>query len=311
MSNSIGSEDRRPRRTPGEERTASEQRAAETSPSQLGRPEPGTEATPVYDATQARGTGGGAVPGGSVADTDTRTLDTRDTDLRNRDARDRNFGEPSAEREYTPETRTADLSHTDPGLATREIAVAREKEAFGGVKVGSAFFGWLAATGMAVLLTALVAAAGTAVGLATNTDVNAAVGQAASDQTVGIVGIIVLLVILFVSYYSGGYVAGRMARFNGAKQGIMVWVWALIAAVVVAVLGLIAGERFNILARLNSFPRIPVNEGQLTTTGIIAAVVVAAVALVGAVLGGLAGMHFHRKVDRAGFTPAAAEHEER
>jgi hypothetical protein len=91
----------------------------------------------------------------------------------------------------------------------------------------------------------------------------------------------------------------------------MVWVWALIAAVVVALLGLIAGERFNILARLNSFPRIPVNEGQLTTTGIIAAVVVAAVALVGAVLGGLAGMHFHRKVDRAGFTPAAAEHEER
>lgn len=311
MSNSIGSEDRRPRRTPGEERTASEQRAAETSPSQLGRPEPGTEATPVYDATQARGTGGGAVPGGSGADTDTRTLDTRDTDLRNRDARDRNFGEPSAEREYTPETRTVDLSHTDPGLATREIAVAREKEAFGGVKVGSAFFGWLAATGMAVLLTALVAAAGTAVGLATNTDVNAAVGQAASDQTVGIVGIIVLLVILFVSYYSGGYVAGRMARFNGAKQGIMVWAWALIAAVVVAVLGLIAGERFNILARLNSFPRIPVNEGQLTTTGIIAAVVVAAVALVGAVLGGLAGMHFHRKVDRAGFTPAGAEHEER
>lgn len=303
MSNSIGSEDRRPRRTPGE------QRAAETSPSQPGPAEPGTEATPVYDATQARGTGGGTVTGGSAADTDTRTLDTRDTDLRNRGARDGDLREPSAEREYTPETRTADMSHTDPGLATREIAAAREKEAFGGVKVGSAFFGWLAATGMAVLLTALVAAAGTAVGLATNTDVNVAVGQAASDQTVGIVGIIVLLVILFVSYYSGGYVAGRMARFNGAKQGVMVWVWALIAAVVVALLGLIAGERFNILARLNSFPRIPVNEGQLTTTGIIAAVVVAAVALVGAVLGGLAGMHFHRKVDRAGFTPTAEDEE--
>jgi hypothetical protein len=230
--------------------------------------------------------------------------------MRDRGDRTRAPREPSAEREYTPETHTADVTPADPGLTTREIAVAREKEAFGGVKVGSAFFGWLAATGMAVLLTALVAAAGTAVGLATNTDVNAAVGQAASDQTVGIVGIIVLLVILFVSYYSGGYVAGRMARFNGAKQGIMVWIWALIAAVVIAVLGLIAGERFNILARLNSFPRIPVNEGQLTTTGIIAAVVVAAVALVGAVLGGLAGMHFHRKVDRAGFMPAA-DHEER
>ncbi|HKU02967.1 MAG TPA: TIGR04086 family membrane protein [Arthrobacter sp.] len=209
----------------------------------------------------------------------------------------------SAEREYRPAPTTA-TPVVDPMLADRETAVARQKERFGGIKVGSAFFGWLAATGMAVLLTALVAAAGTAVGLANNTDVNEAVNQAAQNSgTVGLVGIIVLLVILFLSYYCGGYVAGRMARFNGAKQGLMVWVWALIAAIVVAILGLVAGQQFNVLANLNSFPRIPINEGQLTTTSIIAAIVVALVALVGAVLGGLAGMRFHRKVDRAGFTP--------
>lgn len=181
-------------------------------------------------------------------------------------------------------------------VLTRQAVVAREKEQFGGIQIGSAFFGWLAATGTAVLLTALVAAAGTAVGLATNPDGTA-------NQTLGPAGIIALLVILFVAYYCGGYVAGRMARFNGAKQGFMVWVWAMIAAVIVAVLGLVAGERFNILANLNSFPRIPVNEGQLTTMSLVAVVVVALVALVGAVLGGLAGMHFHRKVDRAGFAP--------
>ncbi|WP_028267323.1 YIP1 family protein [Arthrobacter sp. MA-N2] len=191
----------------------------------------------------------------------------------------------------------------DPRAATRETVIAREKEQFGGIKIGSAFFGWLTATGMAVLLIAILTAAGVAVGLANNTNVNDAVNQAGS-QTVGIAGVIALLVILFLSYYSGGYVAGRMARFNGVRQGFMVWLWAIIAAVLVALLGLIAGQRFNILANLNSFPRIPVNEGQLSTTGIIAAVVVAAVTLVAAVLGGLAGMHYHRKVDRAGFTPA-------
>jgi hypothetical protein len=210
----------------------------------------------------------------------------------------------SAEREYVP---AAPAPAADPNLTDRQTAAAREKEQFGGIKVGSAFFGWLTATGMAVLLTAFVAAAGTAVGLATNTDVNEAVSQAARNQgTVGLVGIIVLLVILFLSYYSGGYVAGRMARFNGAKQGLMVWIWALIVAILVSILGLVAGQQFNVLANLNSFPRIPINEGQLTTTSIIAAVVVAAVALVGAVLGGLAGMRFHRKVDRAGFTPDSA-----
>ncbi|MGO4238491.1 TIGR04086 family membrane protein [Pseudarthrobacter sp. YAF2] len=241
---------------------------------------------------------------GAAEDSATRSMDK--TPARSAEGTDY-AAAPSAEREYQPApTRATPVVEpvVDPTLTDRETAIARQKERFGGIKAGSAFFGWLTATGMAVLLTALVAAAGTAVGLANNTDVNAAVNQAAQNSgTVGLVGIIVLLVILFLSYYSGGYVAGRMARFNGAKQGLMVWIWALIAAVVVAILGLVAGQQFNVLANLNSFPRIPVNEGQLTTTSIIAAVVVAAVALVGAVLGGLAGMRFHRKVDRAGFTP--------
>ncbi|MCC2660199.1 MAG: hypothetical protein K0R37_973 [Arthrobacter sp.] len=286
MSSPIGSGERRPRHS---------------------QPEHSAEDTPVYDATQSRDADArnSGNSGSSARDTDTSTRAMTTQVPRS----EREYGaekEYTAERDYTPDTDSDDTRpRSDPNLASRETAIAREKEAFGGVKVGSAFFGWLAATGMAVLLTALVAAAGTAVGLATNPDVNSAIGQAASNQTVGLVGIIVLLVILFVSYYSGGYVAGRMARFNGAKQGMMVWIWALIAAVIVAVLGMIAGEQFNILAQLNSFPRIPVNEGQLTTTSIIAAVVVAAVALVGAVVGGMAGMRFHRKVDRAGFTPTA------
>src|SRR4051794_41604789 len=44
----------------------------------------------------------------------------------------------------------------------REAVVERQKERYGGIKFGSAFFGWLTATGTAVLLTALVAPAGPA-----------------------------------------------------------------------------------------------------------------------------------------------------
>jgi hypothetical protein len=202
------------------------------------------------------------------------------------------------EKGRTDEGRGAGLGHD------RHSVVAREKDAFGGVKVGSAFFGWLTATGTAVLLTALLAAAGTAVGIATNTPVGQAANQATQNPatvgTVGLVGGIVLLVILFIAYYCGGYVAGRMARFNGAKQGVAVWLWAVVIAVVVAILGAVAGSKYNVLANLNSFPRIPVNEGTLSTGGIIALLAVALASLVGAVLGGLAGMHFHRKVDKAG-----------
>jgi MFS family permease len=213
-----------------------------------------------------------------------------------------------ADNRYVDETSTYPVvpAAADPSAATRETVIAREREQFGGIKIGSAFFGWLTATGMAVLLVALLAAAGIAVGLANNANVSDAMNMA-SSQTVGIAGIIALLVILFLSYYCGGYVAGRMARFNGVRQGLMVWFWAVIVAVLVALLGLFAGPRFNILANVNSFPRIPVNEGQLNTTGIIAAIVVAVVTLAAAALGGLAGMHYHRKVDRAGFTPPAED----
>ncbi|HEY8295591.1 MAG TPA: hypothetical protein VIG41_09660, partial [Micrococcaceae bacterium] len=95
------------------------------------------------------------------------------------------------------------------------------------------------------------------------------------------------------------YVAGRMARFNGLRQGLMVWIWALIIAVIVAIVGANAGSKYNILGNLNSFPRIPVNEGAVTSAGVIALVVAVAVSLVAACLGGRAGMRFHRRVDAA------------
>lgn len=56
-----------------------------------------------------------------------------------------------------------------------------------------------------------------------------------------------------------------MARFDGIKQGLAVWLWAVVIAIVVTIIGAIAGSRFNLLADVNSFPRIPITEGDLTT----------------------------------------------
>jgi hypothetical protein len=210
-----------------------------------------------------------------------------------------------------PDEEDSHPRHSDPADVKGDLAqglprdrysvVAREKEEFGGVKIGSAFFGWLTATGTAVLLTAFVAAAGTAVGVATNTDAGSATTQVSQNpKTVGIVGVVVLLVVLFVAYYCGGFVAGRMARFNGLTQGLAVWLWAVVIAVVVAVVAAVAGSRFNVLSKLNSFPRIPVSEGSLTKGGIVVLVAVTVGSLAGALLGGLAAMRFHRRVDKAG-----------
>ena len=167
----------------------------------------------------------------------------------------------------------------------------RQREEFGGFSKGSAFFGWLVAVGIAVLLTAILSAAGAAVGITE--------ASGSDADTIGIAGGILLLVVLAVAYYAGGYVAGRLARFDGARQGFGVWVIALAITVLLAVAGALLGAEYNILNQLD-LPRIPVDEGALTTGGLIALALALLVTLFAAVAGGKVGERFHRKVDRAG-----------
>jgi hypothetical protein len=199
---------------------------------------------------------------------------------------------------------------TDPdqdrhrGLARgeRQQVVAAQKARYGGISWGAAFFGWLSANGMAVLLIALLSAGGLAFGLS---DTVSSADQAAESATSGI-GLgagIALLVVLFLAYLAGGYVAGRMARFDGIKQGLAVWIIGLVVVLLLALAGLVFGSQYNVLAQLD-LPRIPIDEGTATTAGIIALLTVLVATLVGAILGGTLGSRYHRKVDRVGFDAA-------
>jgi hypothetical protein len=178
-------------------------------------------------------------------------------------------------------------------------AVAAQRTAFGGLKWGAAFFGWLSANGLAVLLVALLSAAGVALGL---TQGLATPGDAAAQaETIGLTGAIALLAVLFLAYLAGGYVAGRMARFSGLRQGIAVWVIGLVVVLVLSIAGFLLGREYNVLEALN-LPRIPIDEGTATTAGIVTLLAMAVVTLVGAILGGKLGTRYHRRIDRLGFT---------
>ncbi len=170
----------------------------------------------------------------------------------------------------------------------------RQREEFGGISWGATFFGWLSAAGLTAILAGLLGATGAALAL------NKATEAGGSEvETIGIAGGIGLLIVLGIAYFCGGYVAGRMARFDGVRQGVGVWLWGLIAAVAVALLAVIGGSKYNVLESL-SLPRIPVDSGALTTGGVIALVASLIVTLVAAVAGAKAGERFHRKVDRVG-----------
>ena len=179
--------------------------------------------------------------------------------------------------------------------AARDVR-ARQRAEYGGLNWGAAFFGWLVAVGMAVILLAILSAAGTAFGLSEVSESEAN----SNAETIGIVGGILLIAVLAIAYYCGGYVSGRMSRFDGGRQGLGTWAIGLIVTIILAVAGAIFGSEYNVLEQLN-LPRIPIDEGSLTTGAVIALVVVVVLTLLAAMGGGKAGERYHRKIDRAGF----------
>jgi hypothetical protein len=189
----------------------------------------------------------------------------------------------------------ADTRSTAERVSLRSVR-ARQREEFGGVNWGAAFFGWLVAIGLGALLVGLVAAMGAAVGLtdASGTD------AAGNVTEIGVGGTIVLLAMLAIAYYGGGYVAGRMSRFDGARQGLGAWLIGLIVTVILAIAGALLGAEYNVLQRLE-LPALPVGDSKLASGGALALALIVAGTLVAAAAGGLAGERYHRRIDRVGF----------
>ena len=104
------------------------------------------------------------------------------------------------------------------------------------------------------------------------------------------------LIALGVAYYAGGYVAGRMARFDSGRQGFGVWLTSIVVIIVLAVVAAVFGAGFNLLGQLN-LPNIPVGLGGLTIGGVITLVLALAVSLAAAVSGAKVGERYHRKID--------------
>jgi hypothetical protein len=121
-----------------------------------------------------------------------------------------------------------------------------------------------------------------------------------------ITGLALLGVLIFLTFFFGGYVAGRLARFDGGRNGAMVLVWTFIVVLILALAAAIfrgflpAGMAEGIA---NLVDRIVSTAGNLAggagVVGIVTAVAALLIALLGGFLGGRMGSRYHTEIDRA------------
>jgi amino acid transporter len=192
-------------------------------------------------------------------------------------------------------THARDVDRQDKTVVTDETHETDDAyEKFGGANTGAAFFGWLVVVGVAVLLTGILGAAAAAIGDAQDITQSDADRQAG---TIGIAAAIALVAVLMIGNYAGGYVAGRMSRFDGARQGILVWVIGLVVTVVAVAVGLIFGDQYDVFDRVD-LPSVAISDEKLTWGGAFTGLIILVGTLLAAVAGGTVGRHYHARVDK-------------
>ena len=168
-----------------------------------------------------------------------------------------------------------------------EVGVRAARDRFGGLDVPATLVGMLTALALLVLLGGLIAAAVGVIGYQTGLE------DTAEELSIG--SLIGGVVTLFLSFLIGGWAAARIARYDGARNGLMTGIWTLILAAILSALAAWLGAEYDVLRRVD-LPQWFSTEA-LTTGGIISAVVAILAMLLGGLLGGIWGERYHRRAD--------------
>jgi hypothetical protein len=120
-----------------------------------------------------------------------------------------------------------------------------------------------------------------------------------------VTGLVLVAVLVFLAYFCGGYVAGRLARFDGGRNGAMLLLWTLAAALLAALAGGIFSNFLpaGISEGIRNFIQNDVlstigNLSRLGLVGILIFIGALVVALLGGYLGGRLGSRYHAEIDR-------------
>lgn len=192
--------------------------------------------------------------------------------------------------------RAAPPHRATPATTRRDVVVDRphpiaaNRAAFGGVDFPASFVGMLTALATLVLLGGIVGAAVGAIGYQTGLS-----GDNVED--IGLASLIGGIAVIFVAYLMGGWTAGRIARYDGARNGLMTGVWTLLLAAILSTLAYFFGNEYDVLRNVD-LPQW-FDRDALTTAAIVSGVVTVATMLLAGLLGGLSGSRYHRVADES------------
>jgi MFS family permease len=172
---------------------------------------------------------------------------------------------------------------TDPYAG---IAAAHER--FGGVDIPASLVGMLTALSTTLILAGLVGASLGAVGYQTGLEENA--------EDLSTASLIGGVAVLFVAYVIGGWAAGRIARYDGIRNGFATGIWTLVFGAILAGLGAWIDSEYDVFRNVE-LPQWFESDA-LTTAAIISGVAAIAAMFAGGIIGGLWGERYHRRADR-------------
>lgn len=168
-------------------------------------------------------------------------------------------------------------------------------ERYGKADFLASLLGMFAGLGVLIFLSALLAAGAGGI----DYQLNVMTPEGTLDEA-SIVGLIVAALVVFASFVAGGFVAGRMSRYNGGMNGLGAGLWMILLVAIFAALGAWVGAEYNAFSGVdlpNWFAQIDADD--LTAMAIVASAVLVLATLAGGYLGGRIGEAYHTRVDAA------------
>ena len=172
-----------------------------------------------------------------------------------------------------------------------------QREHFGRLQVFPGLMGWMVALSALSFFTWL---AETIMVLPTGTlthPIAETLQRFSEGEANALTSLITVGVIYLLAYLAGGYTAGRMARFAGAKQGVSVCLWQILGCATATIFTYVMPHAFS----PGSYSPLAAQQffgAGTISNGILALLSVIGVSFLGAVLGGMCGRIYHRRVEK-------------